>query len=82
MALAHQPDDLAALAAAAHFPMLVIVGSQDTPFVIASNAMIDAIDTAQLVVVPDAGHSPQIENPSAWIEALTRFLSSVPSPAK
>ncbi len=25
---------------------------------------------AQLVVIPDAGHSPQFENPHAWIEAL------------
>ena len=80
IALAYQPDDLAALAAAVRFPMLVLVGSQDTPFVIASNAMAAAIETAQLVVIPDAGHSPQFENPTAWIEALTRFLSSVPSP--
>ena len=78
--LAHQRDDLAALAAAVRFPMLVLVGAQDTPFVIASDAIVDAIDTAQLVVIPDAGHSPQFENPAAWIEALSQFLSSVPSP--
>ena len=82
VALAHQPDDLAALAAAVRFPMLALVGSQDTPFVIASNAMVGAIETAQLAVVPDAGHSPQFENPGAWIEALSRFLASVPSPIK
>ena len=79
MALAHQPDDLAALAAAVRVPMLVIVGAQDTPFVGPSQAMADAIEGAELVVVPDAGHSPQFENPQAWIDALSRFLASVPS---
>ncbi len=81
IALAYQPDDLAALAAAVNFPMLVIVGSQDAPFLTASHAMVDAIPGAQLVVIPDAGHSPQFENPPAWIDALTKFLASVPTPA-
>jgi 3-oxoadipate enol-lactonase len=79
VALAHQPDDLAALTEAVRFPMLVLVGSEDTPFVSASQAMADAIEGSQLVVIPDAGHSPQFENPHAWIEALTRFLASVPA---
>ena len=82
VALAHQSDDLAALAAAAmQFPVLVLVGSEDAPFVAASNAMAAAIEDAQLVVIPDAGHSPQFENPEAWIDALSRFLASVPAPA-
>jgi pimeloyl-ACP methyl ester carboxylesterase len=80
--MANQPDDLAALAAAVRFPMLILVGAQDTPFVAASHAMNDAIDGAQLVVIPDAGHSPQFENPDAWIEAMTGFLASLPAPAK
>jgi len=79
VALAHQPDDLAALAEAVRVPMLIVVGSEDAPFVSASHAMADAIDGAQLVIVPDAGHSPQFENPQAWIDALPRFLASVPA---
>ena len=63
------------------FPTLILVGAEDTPFVAASHAMAEAIDGAQLVVVPDAGHSPQFENPEAWIDALTRFLASVPASA-
>jgi pimeloyl-ACP methyl ester carboxylesterase len=82
VALAYQPDDLAALAAAVCFPMLVIVGSQDAPFVRSSREMADAIDGAQLAIIPDAGHSPQFENPDAWIDALTRFLASVPAPTR
>ncbi|HEY5172028.1 MAG TPA: alpha/beta hydrolase [Acidimicrobiia bacterium] len=82
VALAYQPDDLAALAAAVRFPTLVIVGAQDAPFVRASREMAHALDGAQLAIIPDAGHSPQFENPDAWIEALTRFLASVPAPTK
>jgi pimeloyl-ACP methyl ester carboxylesterase len=79
VALAHQPDDLAALAEVVRFPMLILVGSEDAPFVAASHAMAEAISGAQLEVIPDAGHSPQFENPGAWIDALSRFLASVPA---
>jgi 3-oxoadipate enol-lactonase len=82
VAMAYQPDDLAALAAAVSVPMLLIVGAQDAPFLAASRAMADAIPGAQLTIIPDAGHSPQFENPDAWIDALTRFLAAVPSPTR
>jgi pimeloyl-ACP methyl ester carboxylesterase len=81
LAMARQTDDLAALAAAVHVPTLVIVGEQDAPFRGPSDAIAAAIEGAQLAVIPDAGHSPQFENPDAWIDVLSRFLASVPSPA-
>jgi 3-oxoadipate enol-lactonase len=77
IALGHQSDDLPAMAATLGCPLLVIVGEQDTPFVDAGRAMADAIAGAELVIVPDAGHSPQFENPDVWFEALTKFLASV-----
>jgi pimeloyl-ACP methyl ester carboxylesterase len=80
--IAYQSDDLPALASSLTVPLLVIVGEQDTPFVAASYAMDAAIPGTQLVVVPDAGHSPQFENPDAWIHALTTFLAAVPAPAR
>jgi pimeloyl-ACP methyl ester carboxylesterase len=44
--------------------------------------MAAAIPGAQLVVVPDAGHSPQFENPPAWFEAVDGFLRALePAPA-
>jgi pimeloyl-ACP methyl ester carboxylesterase len=82
VAMAHQSDDRAALAAALRGPMLIIVGEQDTPFVTAAALMQEVIPTAQLAVIPDAGHSPQFENADAWIEALTAFLASVPAAAR
>jgi pimeloyl-ACP methyl ester carboxylesterase len=74
--LVHQPDQLALLAAV-HCPTLVIVGDQDEPFVDASRAMAATISGAELVVVRDAGHSPQLENPGPWFEALDGFLLGV-----
>jgi 3-oxoadipate enol-lactonase len=74
--IVHQPDQLALLAGV-HCPTLVIVGEQDTPFVDASRAMAGVVPGAELVVVRDAGHSPQLENPGPWLDALQRFLASV-----
>jgi pimeloyl-ACP methyl ester carboxylesterase len=75
-AIRDQPDELAALAAVT-CPTLIIVGVQDEPFVGVSREMADTIPSADLVVIPDAGHSPQFENPAAWRHALERFLARV-----
>jgi pimeloyl-ACP methyl ester carboxylesterase len=75
-AIAHQPDQLADLAAV-ECPTLVIVGEQDAPFLDVSHAMAATIAGADLAVIPEAGHSPQFENPAAWIGALAGFLDGV-----
>ena len=80
--LAYQSDDLPAMAASLQCPLLILVGAQDEPFVIASRAMAAAISGSELVTIPDAGHSPQFENPKAWIAAMTGFLSSLPAAAR
>lgn len=72
-----QPDELDALAAVVRVPTLVIVGEQDTPFLPGSHATAGALAGARLVVVPDAGHSPQFENPDAWYRALREFLAAL-----
>ena len=58
-------------------PALVIVGVQDGPLVGSSERMAAAIPGGSLAVVPDAGHSPQFENPDAWWRTLSAFLESV-----
>jgi pimeloyl-ACP methyl ester carboxylesterase len=58
-------------------PTLVLVGEQDAPFLKPSRRMADAIRGAELVVLPDAGHSPQFENPEQWWKALSAFLARV-----
>jgi len=71
-----QPDELAELAGVT-VPALVIVGEQDTPFVKVSRRMAETLPDADLALIPDAGHSPQFENPGAWLAALEGFLARV-----
>jgi pimeloyl-ACP methyl ester carboxylesterase len=71
-----QPDQLAAMASVA-CPTLVVVGEQDTPFVGVSRQVAATIPGARLAVIPDAGHSPQFENPRAWSQVMTDFLAWV-----
>ncbi|MGH9246094.1 MAG: alpha/beta fold hydrolase [Acidimicrobiales bacterium] len=76
MEMLDQPDRLGALASLG-LPVLVIAGEQDRVFLEPCELLAAAIPGAVLEVVPDAGHSPQFENPSAWWDALSRFLKEV-----
>jgi pimeloyl-ACP methyl ester carboxylesterase len=75
--IATQQDLLPALASVAA-PTLVIVGEQDQAFIEPSFALADTIEDARLVVVPDAGHSPQFENQVVWFAAVGGFLCELP----
>lgn len=58
-------------------PTLVLVGEQDRPFLKSSRRMADAVPGAELVVIPDAAHSPQFENTEAWLAAVGGFLAAL-----
>jgi pimeloyl-ACP methyl ester carboxylesterase len=58
-------------------PTLVVVGEQDVPFLAPSRTMANEIADATLSVIPNAAHSPQVENPKAWIEAIRAHLDRV-----
>jgi pimeloyl-ACP methyl ester carboxylesterase len=75
--IATQQDRLPRLAAVTS-PVLVIVGEQDQAFIEPSFALADTIPDARLVVVPEAGHSPQFENPVVWFAAVAGFLGELP----
>nr|MEA2798662.1 hypothetical protein [Phenylobacterium sp.] len=55
-------------------PAVVIVGANDTPFLAASDYMAAKIPGAKKVVIPDAGHSANIDQPAAFNAALLDFL--------
>jgi 3-oxoadipate enol-lactonase len=74
--IVRQPNQLALLAEV-RCPTLVIVGAEDESFVEPSRQIAGTIPGAELVVVPDAGHSPQFENPRPWFDALEGFLAGV-----
>ena len=63
--------------AALEVPALIIQGEQDTPFLAHGERMAKAIPGARLVTIPDAGHSPQFENPTAFITAVREFLAAL-----
>lgn len=74
--IAHQPEQLPLLAGLS-LPTLVIVGEQDEPFFERSHAIAATIPGARLVVIRDAGHSPQFEAPTAWLAAIREFLAEL-----
>ena len=55
-------------------PAVVIVGADDTPFLAASDYMAAKIPGAKKVVIENAGHSANIDQPQAFNAALLGFL--------
>ena len=56
-------------------PVLVIHGEHDDAWTPAEQAFLArTVAGAKLVVVPDAVHSPQLENRDYWLKAVTEFL--------
>jgi 2-succinyl-6-hydroxy-2,4-cyclohexadiene-1-carboxylate synthase len=73
-----QPDETSRLAGLC-VPSLVLVGEQDHTFLGPSRELAGALGgKTRLVVLPDAGHSPQFENPGAWHAAVRAFLDELP----
>lgn len=62
-------------------PSLVVVGSEDTPFLAASDYMAAKIPGARKVVIDGAGHAANIDRPEAFNAAVTGFLEALPRTA-
>lgn len=58
-----------------HCPTLVMVGEQDVGFLAPAEELRRGIPGAVKVVIPGAAHSPQLENPPAWIAAIRAHLT-------
>jgi pimeloyl-ACP methyl ester carboxylesterase len=56
-------------------PTTVLVGAEDLPFLKPSDELERGIPHARRVTIPDAAHSPQLENPPAWLEAVRAHLA-------
>ena len=56
-------------------PTLVVVGEHDALLRAPSEELASTIPGARLVVIPGAGHSPQVEAPDAWFDAVAGFLA-------
>lgn len=58
-------------------PSIVIVGSEDAPFLAASEYMANKIPGAKKAVIEGAGHAANIDKPEAFNTVLAEFLKSL-----
>lgn len=58
-------------------PSIVIVGADDKPFLAASDYMAAKIPGAKKVMIPDAGHAANIDQPETFNAALLAFLDGL-----
>jgi pimeloyl-ACP methyl ester carboxylesterase len=57
-------------------PTRVLVGAEDTPFLVSSEELAAAIPGARLEIVPGAAHQPQHEAPAAFFAILRAHLTA------
>ncbi|MBC7522051.1 MAG: alpha/beta fold hydrolase [Sandarakinorhabdus sp.] len=58
-------------------PAMVLVGSRDTPFLAATDYMAAKIPGATKIIIDDAGHAANIDQPAAFNAAVTKFLATL-----
>jgi pimeloyl-ACP methyl ester carboxylesterase len=58
-------------------PTLIVVGANDVPFHIAAQYMAAKIPKASKLVIPDAGHAVNIDQPVIFNKAVCDFLESL-----
>ncbi len=62
-----------------HTPVLVIVGAHDTPYMLAAaDYMAEKIPAARKVIIEDAAHLPNMDQPGEFRRVVTAFLDSLP----
>jgi pimeloyl-ACP methyl ester carboxylesterase len=58
-----------------HVPVLIIVGAHDTPYMrAAADYMLEHPPSAQKVLIEDAAHLPNMDQPAEFAQIVTRFL--------
>ena len=60
-------------------PTLVLWGERDEAFVKPGEYMAAKIHGARRVVIPDAGHASNLDQPAAFNAAVTEFLEAIPA---
>jgi pimeloyl-ACP methyl ester carboxylesterase len=70
---AHVIDSLAAI----HIPTLVLAGANDEPFLAATEYMAAKIPGARKVIIAQAGHAPNLDQPEEFHREVLAFLDSV-----
>ena len=61
-------------------PVLIILGTHDTPYILAAaDYMVERIPSAQKVVIEDAAHLPNMDQPEEFQAVVTNFLNRISS---
>jgi pimeloyl-ACP methyl ester carboxylesterase len=58
-------------------PTLVLVGAEDKPFLAGSDYMAAKIPGARKVVIPEAGHTANLDRPAEFNRAVLDFLAAI-----
>ena len=58
-------------------PALVAVGAEDEPFLNPTDYMAAKIPGAEKIVIPNAGHAANIDQPEAFNRAVAEFLERI-----
>ncbi|MDQ1396077.1 MAG: hypothetical protein QOG64_1336, partial [Acidimicrobiaceae bacterium] len=61
-------------------PALVLVGAEDRGYLAGTDYMAARIPNTTKVVIPDAGHAANIDQPGAFNAAVVAFLESLTQP--
>ena len=75
--LAQRDDRIIQSLPSIRVPALVLVGSRDKPFLGATDYMVKKIPNATKATIEHAGHASNIDQPQAFNDAMSSFLSSV-----
>jgi pimeloyl-ACP methyl ester carboxylesterase len=75
--LTQRDDSVIASLPSIRVPSIVVVGSEDKPFLAASDYMAGKIPGARKVVIEGAGHAANIDRPEAFNAALLEFLGGL-----
>lgn len=63
-----------------NIPVLVIVGAHDTPYIrAAADYMVEKIPSVRKVIIEDAAHLPNMDQPQEFQEIVTTFLEDLSS---
>jgi 2-succinyl-6-hydroxy-2,4-cyclohexadiene-1-carboxylate synthase len=62
-----------------HCPVLLVVGALDAKFATINRQMQAAIPGSALCIIPDAGHTPNLENPEDYLAQVLAFLGNRPA---
>ncbi len=60
-------------------PVLILAGERDTPFHAGIDYMAAKIPNAVRVILPDAGHTANLDNPGAFNAVIGDFLAGLPA---